>query len=204
MRERNWLTVGVEGISHELAGVIECERSATAITEWSPGIVPGLLQVPEYTRAIMQSAGIKQDDIDIRVMVRSGRCEVITRHDPVDYVALLDEAALYETIGSVPVREHQLHHLREIAERSNIAVQIVPARIGWHPGLAGPFVLYDFPDTPSVVYLEHYSSAAFIPHKHEVERYRKAADKLRAIAMNAADSSAFISKVIEELEDSRE
>jgi transcriptional regulator with XRE-family HTH domain len=204
VRERNWLTVGVEGISHELAGVIECERSATAITEWSPAIVPGLLQVPEYTRATMQAAEIPPDDVDIRVMVRAGRCEVITRHDPVEYVALLDEAALYEAIGSLPIRVHQLRHLREMAERPNITVQIVPARIGWHPGLAGPFVLYDFPDTPPVVYLEHYSSAAFIPTKHDVERYRKAADKLRAIAMTPADSSAFVAKVIEEMEDSRE
>src|SRR5437588_625161 len=44
VREPSWLTVGIEGIPPQLAGVVECERAASAIIEWIPMGIPGLLQ----------------------------------------------------------------------------------------------------------------------------------------------------------------
>src|SRR5690349_3514811 len=42
VEDQDWLTVGIPGVSQQLAGTMECERSATAITDWSPHIVTGL------------------------------------------------------------------------------------------------------------------------------------------------------------------
>jgi len=53
--EPNWLTAGASGISAQLAGAIECERAAHTITEWAPMIIPGLLQTPDYARAIARA-----------------------------------------------------------------------------------------------------------------------------------------------------
>lgn len=201
VREANWLTVGVEGIPQQLAGVVECERAASAITGWSPSIIPGLLQTSDYTREIMKAGDkIAPNDIELRVMVHAGRRDVITRSEPVTYVALIGEMALYEPIGSRAVRLHQLHHFMQMAERSNVVVQIVPKLIGWHPGLAGPFTLYDFPDAPPVVYFEHHSSGAFVPNEHDVLEYRKAVKWLRQLAKDPEESMALVSTIVQEME----
>src|SRR2546421_5266247 len=42
--EPSWLTVGIDGVPQQLTGTTECERAASRITQWSPAIVPGLLQ----------------------------------------------------------------------------------------------------------------------------------------------------------------
>lgn len=80
-------------------------------------------------------------------------------------------------------------------------MQLMPQRIGWHPGWAGPFVLYEFPDASPVVHFEHHSSGAFIPTEHDVAEYKKAVAWLRDIAMDEEDSLAQIEKAISHWEE---
>ncbi|CAM00700.1 helix-turn-helix protein [Saccharopolyspora erythraea NRRL 2338] len=200
VREPNWLTVGMNGIPQQLAGVVECERAAKSIVEWTPMAIPGLLQTTEYTRAIKETGGLPQTDIELRVMLSASRREVVTRQDPVHFHALISAAALHEPIGRDGVMLEQLKHLVAMAGRPNIAIQIVPLRIGWHPGWAGPFVLYEFPDTSPVVHFEHHSSGAFIPAEHDVVEYQKAVEYLCGVAMDEVESVDHIGEVIDHME----
>ncbi|MGW5642399.1 helix-turn-helix domain-containing protein [Saccharopolyspora sp. NPDC003752] len=199
--EPNWLTVGMNGIPQQLAGVVECERSASSIVEWSPMVVPGLLQTSDYTRAVKEAAGLSQTDVELRVMLNVSRREVLTQRNPVSFHALIGAATLHEPIGPEGVVLDQLRHLVEIADRPNVVVQLMPLRIGWHPGWAGPFVLYEFRDTSPVVHFEHHSSGAFIPTEHDVVEYQKAVTWLSEIAMDEADSIDLIAKTISEMEE---
>jgi transcriptional regulator with XRE-family HTH domain len=119
VNEPNWLTVGVDGIPQQLAGVVECERTASAITEWSPLLMPGLLQTVDYLREILQSGGgLSQSDVELRVMLKASRSEVIARRaDPVRYTALVGEWALREPIGPPAVMADQLNHLLAMTAR---------------------------------------------------------------------------------------
>jgi DNA-binding XRE family transcriptional regulator len=194
--EPNWLTAGVEGVPVQLAGVVECERSASTITQWATMTIPGLLQTPEYTREMMQAGLDDQGDIELRMMVRAGRKEVVMRRrNPVMLHALISEAALYETPGDEEVLVDQLDFLLEMGKRSNVVIQIIPMRIGWHPGWSGPFMLYEFPNSPAVVYFEHYSSGAFVPAKHDVAEYRRAIHRMQGLAKSVEESAEFIRKV---------
>ena len=199
--EPNWLTAGVEGVPAQLAGAVECERSASTITEWSTMAIPGLLQTPEYTREMMQSDLTDQGDIELRMMVRAGRKEIVTRRrDPVRFHALISEATLYETLGDAEIMADQLDFLLEMGKRQNVVIQVVPMRIGWHPGWAGPFTLFEFSSSPTVVYFEHYSSGAFVPTKHDVTEYRRAIQSMQSIAKSSKESTALIKKVKDTLE----
>ncbi|GAA4837963.1 helix-turn-helix domain-containing protein [Saccharopolyspora rosea] len=196
VHEPNWLTVGLKGIPQQLAGAVECERAATSIVEWAPMIVPGLLQTLDYTRAIKCVGGLPESDTELRVMLSASRREVITKRNPVDFVAFIGEVALSEPIGSCEVMAEQLNYLIELAGRSNVAIRIVPLGTGWHPGFAGPFVFYEFPDASPVVHFEHHSSGAFIPAAHDVEEYRKAIRWIDDLAMSEDDSTRFIAKAV--------
>ncbi|MDA3644488.1 helix-turn-helix transcriptional regulator [Saccharopolyspora indica] len=199
--EPNWLTVGMNGIPQQLAGVVECERSATSIVEWSPMVIPGLLQTSDYTRAIKETGGLPQTDVELRVMLGASRREVLTGREPLQLHAMIGEPALHEPIGPEGVMLDQLRHLAEMAKLPNVVVQFVPLRIGWHPGWSGPFVLYEFTNTSPVVHFEHHSSGAFIPTEHDVAEYKKAVGWIGRIAMGEVESRDLIAQTISSLEE---
>jgi hypothetical protein len=60
--------------------------------------------------------------------------------------------------------------------------------------------LYDFPSAPSIVHLEHHRSGAFVYDGDDVTAYKAAADMVRNAAMNSAESTGFIAKVLAEME----
>lgn len=194
--EPNWLTVGMPGIPEQLAGAVECERAAHAITEWSPMIIPGLVQISDYARVtISANETLSAADIESRVFVRLGRREILTRRNPIQLHALIGEAALRCPVGSAEVMADQLSYLLEVTQLPSITVRVIPAAAGWHPGLHGPFVLYDFPDAPPVLHFEHYSSGAFVPDEKDVAAYRAAIATLNHEAMSTEDSYDFIAKI---------
>jgi transcriptional regulator with XRE-family HTH domain len=199
--EPNWLTVGLRGMPQQLAGAIESERAASAITEWAHVFIPGLLQTAEYVKAMMSTGTLAYHEIETRTVIRLSRREVITREPfPVNLLALIGDAALHEPVGGPQVMAEQLRFLAEFAQRPNITVRIVPSRIGWHPGFAGPFILYDFPDAAAMVYFEHHSSGAFVPDKDDVAAYREAIDTISGIALGPEESRLRIEQVATEWE----
>lgn len=200
VREPNWLTVGLAGIPQQLAGVVENERAASAIVQWSPMALPGLLQTANYSRAIMEANRLPQHEVDLRVMVRLGRSEVITRSRPVRFSALVSEAAVREVIGGATVMAAQLRYLADMGQRPNVHLRIVPLGVGWHPGWSGPFVLYEFPDAPPVLHFEHYSSGAFIPARHDVAEYRRGIEMVEDVALSEEETTALLTKITKELE----
>ncbi|MCX2730193.1 helix-turn-helix transcriptional regulator [Saccharopolyspora sp. NFXS83] len=194
--EPSWLTVGTAGIPQQLAGAIECERAASAISEWSPMVVPGLLQTADYSRALLEGIDLSKEDLDARVIARAGRGEVLNERDPLRFEALISEAVVHEPIGSARTMRTQVEHLIDISAKPNVTIRVVPLRVGWHPGWSGPFVVYEFPDAPAVVHFEHYSSGVFVPVEHDVREYRKAVRKIHDIAMDPTGSLDCLAKAL--------
>jgi len=195
----NWLSSGLPGMSPGLAGVLDCEATAHEIVEWSMTAIPGLLQTAAYARAVL-SATRHGNGIDSLVMMRLARQDIIKRQRPVKFTALIAEQALREVFGSEEDHVEQLHRVIEMARQPNIAVQIVRARQGWHPGLAGPFTIYNFPDSPSIIHIEHLSSSAFLYEPRDVEAFQAAAQVVRGKAMSPEASSELIASVIGDME----
>lgn len=190
--DSDWLTAGVPGVSQKMMGVLECERTAVCITEWLPWSIPGLLQTSEYARAVI---GPDEAKLNVRI----ARRDILTRRNPVEFHAVIGEPGLRQIIGGNDIMIHQLGSLTEAP--SNVTVQAVPIDRGWHPGLAGPFILYEFAESPAIVHLEPYRSSSFVYNEHDVEDYRRAAETLRKeLAMSPEDSRKFIADVIKEVE----
>ncbi|WIX87008.1 helix-turn-helix transcriptional regulator [Amycolatopsis sp. DG1A-15b] len=193
--EPGWITYGPAGM--QLTAVIECEKAARSIVEWSPTGIPGLLQTPGYARAMFTAYGRTAEEADRRVALRMKRAEMLAADRT--FEAIIGEAALRDRIGTPTTMFDQLHSLIEKSTRS-VTLRVVPAACGWHPGLAGPFLLYSLTDGSSVVYLEHLSCGAFVLDGHDVGVYRAGLKKLRALAMSETDSQAFIGRLADEIE----
>ncbi|WP_410673236.1 Scr1 family TA system antitoxin-like transcriptional regulator [Amycolatopsis sp. cmx-4-68] len=182
-REPNWLDSNPADVPAALTAVMQCERSASVITNWSPLIIPGLLQTPDYARALLTASGIRVDEADARLVARLERQRILSGPEPVRLNAIFSELAIREVVGDAALMSDQIDHLLGLAVTSNISVRIVPADVGYHPGKIGMFALYEFLADTAIVYIEHYHASAFVNELETTARYRQLVKLLQGKAL---------------------
>jgi hypothetical protein len=107
-----------ETVFKALGPWLDIEAGARELWTWEPTIVPGLLQTPEYARAIVDGKpGISAEEIETAVRDRMARKQIFERSSPPRLYAVLDESILYRPIGSEGVTRDQLAYLIEVAPR---------------------------------------------------------------------------------------
>jgi hypothetical protein len=92
----------------------------------------------------------------------------------------------------------QLRHLADSAERSNITLRVVPLQVGPHAGLRGPFAVLDFPEEPSLVFIENHHFGMFLDEKEDIAAYRVALSNILNRALEPMDSVELISTIATE------
>ncbi len=179
---------------------VEAERRAITLCTWQPLIVPGLLQTPDYARALFLAwhGSDSDDQVDQQVNARIERQAIFQRDDPPSLWAVLDEGVLRRRIGSVLTMRDQLLHLLEVSERSTITLQVVPAEAGAHVGVLGAFFIAAFANAPSIVYLESPDQGQIKERPSAVSKITEIFDQVRADALPRGVSRDLIRKVAEE------
>lgn len=192
------LYAGQPGIGHTLAQLIDYERIATRIVDASPLLIPGLLQTSDYARAIMGD----QPDSELRVALRSGRRDILTRRNPVELLALIDSEALVRPVAPPDVMADQLRHVMRLAELPNVTVQVISSTTpGYHAMLSNAFELIEFAKARPVVLLDHHRSSAFLRQQDDVAAYAAEAEHIRRkVAMTPAESSRVIANIVRGME----
>lgn len=196
-----WLAITMREQQRQLEELLARERQAVRIVNVAPLLIPGLLQTSDYARAIMVRARVPAHQVDTRVAVRVGRREALTRRDPAELLALIDESVLRRLIGGPQVMADQLRHLLKMAEMPNVDLRVVPGDSDWHEGLEGPFVLDTLADGSAVVHLETRASGLFLDEPEHVAPYREAAEVVLREAMSAAESAELIAREAERIEE---
>jgi hypothetical protein len=184
-----------------LQNYVGLEEAASTLRTYEIHFVPGLLQTPEYARAVLGSTvpPLTGRDLDRAVTLRLTRQIVLEREDPLTVWAVVDESALRRRVGGVATHRAQLEHLVELTERPNIALQVLPMETGLHAG-GGPFSLLRFndPELPDVVYVESLVGASYVDKTEHVERYVEVMNRLSVESLTPDESIAFIRKLLVE------
>lgn len=194
-RSPGQIAAGVPGIGEILQKLIEYEQRAASITDVAPLLIPGLLQTTGYSRAILGTG----PNTETRVALRAGRRDAVTRNSPppVELRALIDSEVLTRPVAPAAVMNAQLRHLLDMAQRPNITIQLTAsARPGWHPGLAGPFELIEFPKADPIVLLEHHRSSMFLWRREDVREFQEASVEIQKAAMTPAESAEVIAFIV--------
>jgi transcriptional regulator with XRE-family HTH domain len=191
----NWLDSNPSDLPAALTAVMQCERSASLITNWSPLIIPGLLQTPDYARALLAASEIKAEEVDARLVARLKRQRILSGYEPVRLKAIISELAIREMVGDADIMSDQIDHLLPLAVTSNISVRIVPADVGYHQGKLGMFTLYDFPADQSIVLIEHHHASVFLNELDAIAAYRKLIKLLLGKALTEDASQALLREV---------
>src|SRR6266702_1788091 len=95
------------------------ETDATRIHAWEMRYVPGLLQTPDYARAVIKAGTPREADdvIDRDVTVRMARQEIFVRNDAPFLWFVLDESVLYRAHGNNKnLMREQVEKLINLAE----------------------------------------------------------------------------------------
>ncbi|WP_077799627.1 helix-turn-helix transcriptional regulator [Streptomyces sp. JHA26] len=175
---------------------ISLESQASAMRTLETTVVPGLLQTPEYARAVTRAAvdGLSEERLDTLVEVRLARQDVLRADPPLELNAVLDEAVLRREVGGPGVMARQLTRLVEAARLPHVRLQVLPFTAGAHIGVTGPFVIFSFPSTSDldVVVLDHLTSSLHLERKEDLEAYTEAFDALLLHALSPEDSLDYI------------
>ncbi|PWI07986.1 transcriptional regulator [Streptomyces sp. NWU339] len=175
---------------------ISLESQASAMRTLETTVVPGLLQTPEYARAVTEAAleGASKERLDTLVEVRLARQDVLRTEPPLELAAVLDEAVLRREVGGPGVMTRQLNRLVEAARLPQVRLQILPFTAGAHIGVTGPFVIFSFSRTSDldVVVLDHLTSSLYLERKEDLRVYSEAFNVLSIHALSPEDSLDFI------------
>ncbi|WP_019070949.1 helix-turn-helix domain-containing protein [Streptomyces hokutonensis] len=181
---------------------ISLESQASTIRTLETSVVPGLLQTPEYARAVTRAAvgGLDNDGperLDALVQVRLARQDILRADPPLELSVVLDEAVLRREVGGPGVMARQLERLTEAAQLPQVRLQVLPFAAGAHIGITGPFVIFSFPSTSDldVVVLDHLTSSLYLERKEDLEAYSEAFNTLQFHALSPEDSLDYIAGI---------
>ncbi|WFE66340.1 MULTISPECIES: helix-turn-helix transcriptional regulator [Micromonospora] len=158
------------------------EAAAALIRSYEVQFVPGLLQTPEYARAVvlLGHRGAAVDEVDRRVELRMQRQQLLRRADPPQLWAVIDEAALRRPIGGREVMRGQLTALIEATRSPHVRLQVIPFDAGGHAAAGGAFTILRFgdDDLPDIVYIEQLTSALYLDKREDLDYYAAAMERL--------------------------
>jgi transcriptional regulator with XRE-family HTH domain len=184
----------------ELVGL---EDEATSIRTYLEQLVPGLLQTEEYARAVLRAIhpDLELEEVEHSVELRMARQQLLSRSDPPNLWAVLDEAVVRRQVGGVKVMKNQLERLVEDSALPNVTLQLLPFTLGEHTGMDGSFTIVGFPDPADrdVVYLESTANDLYLEDPKVIDRYGLLFNHLQAKALSPGESVTFFAKLAEEL-----
>lgn len=170
------------------------EHSAKRIRTLETTLIPGLLQTPDYARAVITAArpGEEPESIDRRVQARMARQDaVFVRQNPPDVHVILDEVALHRPVGGIDVMEAQISALWTASMRPNVTLQILALEAGAHVGMEGPFVIlnFDTPAYPEVGFTEGPGGGLYLEGAADLARLSLTWGRLATTALSPEDSA---------------
>jgi transcriptional regulator with XRE-family HTH domain len=179
------------------------EAAASLIRTYEIQFVPGLLQTPDYARAVIMlgHAGASADEINRRVDVRLQRQQILTRSGGPQLWAVIDEAVLRRPIGGVDVMRAQIEALIEASKLPGVRLQIIPFLAGGHAAAGGPFAILRFPEPelPDVVYVEQLTSAIYLDKREDVDHYAMAMERVCIDAEAPNHTPEILGKLLNEV-----
>jgi len=179
------------------------ENDAVRIRVFMPLILPGLLQTPAYTEAVMRVGSRPPAYRRRMVETRRLRQEILDRDDGTapELIAVITEASLMYRWGTKTDRREQIMHLVDLGSRSNIELRIQRFADGPPTGMHSMVNIFDLPEgEPSIVYLETDYAIEEVTTPESVSNYVQSFARASDAALEPDDTTAYLKQLAEQLE----
>jgi transcriptional regulator with XRE-family HTH domain len=188
------------------------EAAATRMSQYEHSLIPGLFHTEAYARTLINAEHPEEsaEETARRLSLRMGRQAILRRPiDPPVIRVALREAVFRSPVGGPVVMAGQLDHLAEVSELPNVSLRVIPAEIGYHPGLStGAFTILRFPlngggvdSEPPTIYQEMYTGALYLDKPAEVDRFDAAFEAIWDRALGERSSRDLIGRTVEDMRD---
>jgi hypothetical protein len=156
---------------------VELEAAARLISTYQPNVVDGLLQTPDYARALFAAGHPRRstEEVERQVQIRLKRQQqLLAREDPVYLNLVLCESVLLRATGGPAVLAAQREHLRLLNQRGTVDVRVLAFAAGAHGAIDGRLTVLDLDSDadPDVVYLESIHGGRYLERPSELALYR--------------------------------
>ncbi|MEV0777611.1 helix-turn-helix transcriptional regulator [Streptomyces sp. NPDC050433] len=177
------------------------EREAIAIWEWSPTVIPGLLQTAAYARAMLAAGDPRASDKEISASVRArlARQELLRGAAPPSLRVVLCESVIRRRVGGAEVMREQLGALLNHGARPTTRLQVLPLDAEPHLLINWPVTFLTAASHVTLVCVENYLTAGIIEEPEHVRTATHAYDGLTSEALSARESAALLREQMETL-----
>ncbi|MGW0432016.1 helix-turn-helix domain-containing protein [Micromonospora sp. NPDC003197] len=183
---------------------VDLEADAAELRWYQAEVLPGILQIEPYIRAMYDMAKPRLTDGEINQMVavRLDRQAIFDRAEAPELSFILSESAVRRNIGGPAIMRDQLLHLLKVAELPNVNLQVFPFDAQSYETASFNFEVLSFGDdtTSDVVYIEDYTDANYLDRHDDVRTYKRLWDRLQAAALGPVESQRLILSLADEAE----
>ncbi|MEV8065932.1 helix-turn-helix domain-containing protein [Streptomyces sp. SID8381] len=201
-RSRGWWDDYRGALPQVNLDVAEAEHHATFLREIVITYVPGLLQTPDYARAVFRymRPELSDGELELRVEHRMGRRTVIEGAEPTPYETVVHEFALRVRVADRPTAVAQLRHILDEIERGHATVRVIPVDQDGFAG-ADASMMYMGGRVPKLDtgLLDAPTGTLFIDEEAHLDRLRKLFRTVQESSLGPLESRDFIHRLTKEL-----
>ena len=205
-KERGWWTRYSALFDNEIQRLYGLEQGARGIRDYENLLIPGLLQIAAYTRAIMRpDVTMRAVEVDQRVEARLRRqARLLDETDPFTFTAVISEASLRQQIGGPRVLRDQLTHLATLIERypSKLDIRVIPftaTACGLFGGATVVLLDFDNPQLPILAWQETVTTWGIIDDPTQVRNLTTTFEDAYRLALSKDATLEKITDYIREL-----
>ncbi|AEN10489.1 MULTISPECIES: helix-turn-helix transcriptional regulator [unclassified Streptomyces] len=197
--EREWREMKHGSLLEGFPEYVGYEGRAVEIRLFEIGLIPGLMQTPQYARTLadgdVQRGSITPEQAEERVSFLMERQAALVRPRPPMVLVVMDESCLHQAVGGPKVMDAQLQRLEEVASLPNWIIHVAPFAIGTRRAFNLPVNLLTLADRSVVAYAESQAQGHVERESSLVVSMLTAYHQLQGEALSQAASVAKISQL---------
>jgi transcriptional regulator with XRE-family HTH domain len=202
-RERSWWS-SYRDIPPRLVQLIEYESASFIIRNFQPMVIPGLLQTEEYATAMIRNYSPKATEQEVKtgIEVRIKRQQLLQQPEMPLMFFIMDEGAVRRVVGGREAMRRQIERLLDESAKPNVTIEVIPFSAGAHPGMAGSFMLFEFPDADDddALYLEGPTDVRMNrDDPEEISSFREQFEVLRELSLGPQGTTDLLRGLLAEL-----
>ncbi|CCF62774.1 helix-turn-helix domain-containing protein [Nocardia cyriacigeorgica] len=177
------------------ATYLSLEASSTTMTQYQGVLCPGLLQTPDYARALARMSAMDPEEVELSAQVRATRQRRLTRsRDPLNLDVIIEESVLRRVVGSPALMADQVRKLADVP--ANVQLRVVPIGAPYpHSQLVAAYVILEPVGEQPVVHVEQMSGCLFYSRPETVMEYRRAHAAAQRVALSVSDSKLLLRRI---------
>ncbi|KND33072.1 DNA-binding protein [Streptomyces acidiscabies] len=174
------------------------EAKAVEICAYNNTVIHGLLQTPEYARALyeLRRPVFPEDELQRLFAARMARQRILDNETEPIFSFVQEEVTLLRPVGGKMALRRQLEHLLKVGQRRNVEIQMMPTDREDHAGLGGSFQLLRLKSGRTVAHNEAQLVSRLLSQHKEIQTLDIRCGIIRAQALTPSETMAHIEKLL--------